>query len=104
MSSVVDGTPPPQAISPETPKEQTPKTPKELEIPQELEAQSPEALKEQVTASPKEQEGAPTTELKAIPLHLNLNLQDLLKDLPIDPKLLEGKTLKIQVNLVDKDA
>ncbi|WP_104691160.1 hypothetical protein [Helicobacter heilmannii] len=104
MSSVVDGTPPPQAISPETPKEQTPKTPKELEIPQELEAQSPEALKEQVTAGPKEQEGAPTTELKAVPLHLDLNLQDLLKDLPIDPKLLEGKTLKIQVNLVDKDA
>ncbi|BCZ19116.1 hypothetical protein NHP190012_07580 [Helicobacter sp. NHP19-012] len=39
----------------------------------------------------------------AAPLHLSFNLQDLLKDLPIDPKLLEGKTLKIQVNLADKD-
>ncbi|BCZ17704.1 hypothetical protein NHP190003_09860 [Helicobacter sp. NHP19-003] len=82
---------PTEVENPEVAITKDPKAPKEPEQ---------EAL-EQIQEAP--QESAPTTSPQAKPLHLNLDLRDLLQDLSIDPKLLEGKTLQIQVNLVDKD-
>ncbi|BDQ29094.1 hypothetical protein [Helicobacter ailurogastricus] len=49
-----------------------------------------------------EQMPAEEPKIAIAPVQLDLDLQDLLKDLPIDPKLLEGKTLQVQVHLVDK--
>ncbi|WP_163534378.1 hypothetical protein [Helicobacter suis] len=67
-----------------------------------------EANKEDKKAEATPQEQAPQEEIpqeeqpSLPPLSLSFDLQTLLKDLPIDPKILENKTLHVQVQLADK--
>lgn len=109
MASVMDESeiPSEEAKQEAQPKEQ----PKSIETAEEVKEEEADKEDKKAEATPQEQapqeeipqEQMPQKEQPSLPpLSLSFDLQTLLKDLPIDPKILENKTLHVQVQLADK--